>query len=125
MSNRTGTSERHLVIGAGPIGLAMAAALKHRGIPFDVVDAGSGVGGNWLHGVYRTAHIVSSKRATEYADYPMPADYPDFPSADQMLAYLENYAKDRDLLKHCEFNNEGRVGGARRSGSLEGEIRGR
>jgi hypothetical protein len=104
MSNRTGTSERHVVIGAGPIGLAMAAALKHRNIPFDVVDAGSGVGGNWLHGVYRSAHIISSKTSTEYADYPMPADYPDFPSADQMLTYLESYAKDRDLLKHCEFN---------------------
>jgi len=106
MSDRTATSERHLVIGAGPIGLAMAAALKRRGIPFDIVDAASGIGGNWLHGVYRTAHIVSSKKATEYADYPMPADYPDFPSADQMLSYLEAFAKDRDLLNNCEFNRK-------------------
>jgi hypothetical protein len=106
MSNRTNTSQRHLVIGAGPVGLAMAAALKRRGIPFDVVDAGSGVGGNWLHGVYRSAHIVSSKKATEYADYPMPDDYPDFPSADQMLAYLKAFAADRELLPHCEFNKE-------------------
>ena len=104
MSDRTTTRERHLVIGAGPVGLAMAAALKRRGIAFDVVDAGSGVGGNWLHGVYRSAHIVSSKKATEYADYPMPVDYPDFPSADQMLAYLNAYAKDHDLLGNCQFN---------------------
>ena len=41
MSDRSSTSERHLVIGAGPVGLAMGAALKHRGIPFDIVDAGS------------------------------------------------------------------------------------
>lgn len=104
MSDRSSTSERHLVIGAGPVGLAMAAALKHRGIPFDVIDGASGVGGNWLHGVYRSAHIVSSKKATEYADYPMPADFPDFPSADQMLEYLKAFAKDRGLLPHCEFN---------------------
>jgi hypothetical protein len=97
------TRERHLVIGAGPVGLAMAAALKKRGIAFDVVDAAKGVGGNWLHGVYRTAHIVSSKKATEYADYPMPESYPDFPSADQMLAYLESFARDRGLLQHCTF----------------------
>lgn len=103
-TNRSDTYERHLVIGAGPVGLAMAAALKKRDIPFHIVDAAGGVGGNWLHGVYRTAHIVSSKKATEYADYPMPADYPDFPSADQMLAYLEAFARDRDLLKHAEFN---------------------
>ncbi|HVZ06102.1 NAD(P)/FAD-dependent oxidoreductase [Hyphomicrobium sp.] len=104
MSDRSSTSERHLVIGAGPVGLAMAAALKRRGIPFDVVDAGSGVGGNWLHGVYRSAHIVSSKKATEYTDYPMPADFPDFPSADQMLSYLTAFANDRGLIPHCEFN---------------------
>jgi hypothetical protein len=104
MSDRSSTSERHLVIGAGPVGLAMGAALKRRGIPFDIVDMASGVGGNWLHGVYRSAHIVSSKKATEYADYPMPADFPDFPSADQMLAYLTAFAKDRGLLSHCEFN---------------------
>lgn len=104
MSDRSSTSERHLVIGAGPVGLAMGAALKHRGIPFDIVDAGSGVGGNWLHGVYRSAHIVSSKKATEYADYPMPDDFPDFPSADQMLSYLNAFARDRGLLPECEFN---------------------
>jgi hypothetical protein len=104
MSDRSSTSERHLVIGAGPVGLAMGAALKRRGIPFDIVDMALGVGGNWLHGVYRSAHIVSSKKATEYADYPMPADFPDFPSADQMLAYLTAFAEDRGLLSHCEFN---------------------
>jgi cation diffusion facilitator CzcD-associated flavoprotein CzcO len=104
MSDRSSTSERHLVIGAGPVGLAMGAALKRRGIPFDIVDMAPGVGGNWLHGVYRSAHIVSSKKATEYADYPMPADFPDFPSADQMLAYLTSFAEDRGLLSHCEFN---------------------
>lgn len=104
MSDRSSTSERHLVIGAGPVGLAMGAALKRRGIPFDIVDVGSGVGGNWLHGVYRSAHIVSSKKATEYADYPMPEDFPDFPSADQMLAYLTAFAEERGLISHCEFN---------------------
>ena len=104
MSEGISTLERHLVIGAGPVGLAMAAAMKRRGIPFDLIDTASGVGGNWLHGVYRTAHIVSSKKATEYTDYPMPDDFPDFPSADQMLSYLTAYAKDRGLLTSAEFN---------------------
>ncbi|MBS0253540.1 MAG: NAD(P)/FAD-dependent oxidoreductase, partial [Proteobacteria bacterium] len=106
MSEGISTLERHIVIGAGPVGLAMAAALKHRGIPFDLVDAESGVGGNWLHGVYRNAHIVSSKKATEYTDYPMPDDFPDFPSADQMLSYLTAFAKDRGLLANAEFNKK-------------------
>lgn len=106
MSEGISTLERHIVIGAGPVGLAMAAALKHRGIPFDLIDAAPGVGGNWLHGVYRNAHIVSSKKATEYTDYPMPDDFPDFPSADQMLSYLTDFARDRGLLASAEFNKK-------------------
>ena len=106
MLDRSDTRCKHLVVGAGPVGLAMAAAMKRRGVPYDQVDSAPGVGGNWLHGVYRTAHIVSSKKATEYSDYPMPADYPDFPSADQMLAYLRGFAKDRNLLRSCTFGKK-------------------
>src|SRR5690606_5891496 len=73
-------------------------------ISFEIVDTASGVGGNWLHGVYLTAHIVSSKKATEFVDYPVPDDYPDFPSADQMLAYLQSFAEERGLTRHCTFN---------------------
>jgi thioredoxin reductase len=32
----------------------------------------------------------------------MPADYPDFPSAGQMLGYLESFAASRGLLEHIE-----------------------
>jgi hypothetical protein len=46
------------------------------------------VGGNWYHGVYETVHIISSRRTTEYKDVPMPADWPDFPSAEQVLTYV-------------------------------------
>lgn len=104
MTSDQNTASKLLVIGAGPVGLAMAAALKKHGIAYDQVDIAEGLGGNWKHGVYRTAHIVSSKKATEYDDYPMPDHYPDFPGADQMLAYLESFAKDRDLLPAMTFN---------------------
>jgi thioredoxin reductase len=94
--------DKLLVIGAGPVGLGMASALKAHGIDYDQVDANDGVGGLWRCGVYTTAHIVSSKRSTAYADFPMPVDYPDFPSAAQMLGYLERYAAERGLLEHIE-----------------------
>jgi hypothetical protein len=97
---------RLLVVGAGPVGLGMADALRQAGIPYDQVDAATGIGGNWRHGVYSTVHVVSSKRSTAYADYPMPADYPDFPSGAQMLAYLESYARDRGLMDAIELGRE-------------------
>lgn len=96
-------SHKLLIIGAGPVGLGTADALKRNRIAYDQVDAYEGVGGLWRHGTYSTVHIISSKRSTAYADYPMPADYPDFPSRAQMLAYLESYARDRGLTEAIEF----------------------
>jgi hypothetical protein len=98
--------DRYLVVGAGPIGLAMADALKQQDIPYVQVEAGDGIGGNWHHGVYETCHVVSSKRSTGFSDYPMPDDYPDFPSGAQMLAYLENFARDRGLMDAIQLNRE-------------------
>lgn len=98
------TTEKHLVIGAGFVGLGMAQALKRAGIAYDQVDADDDIGGNWYHGVYRHVHIISSKKTTQFTDYPMPADYPDFPSAAQMLAYLRDYADHFGLRPHIECN---------------------
>ncbi len=99
-------TDRLLIVGAGPVGLAMADALKQRGIAFDLVDAGDGVGGLWRDGVYQGVHIVSSKKSTGYTHYPMPAHYPDFPSSAQMLRYLENFAHDRDLTDNLEVRRK-------------------
>lgn len=96
-------TDRHLIIGAGPVGLAFANALRKTRIAYDHVEADIDLGGNWRHGVYETAHIISSKRTTEYTDYPMPADYPEFPSAVQMLAYLHAYAAHFNLRGAIEF----------------------
>jgi hypothetical protein len=94
------------VIGAGPVGLAVAAALLRHGIPYEQLEADDDLGGNWYHGVYETAHIISSKKTTEYADFPMPAEYPDFPSARQMLDYLRAYAEHFSLRPHIQFRTK-------------------
>jgi thioredoxin reductase len=99
-------SEKFLVIGAGPVGLATGKAFKDAGIAYDQVDADTDVGGNWKHGVYASAHIISSKHTTEYADFPMPEDYPDFPSRQQMLAYLNSYADAFHLRENIEFGTK-------------------
>jgi hypothetical protein len=94
---------RFLIVGAGFCGLGVAAALRRHQIAFDCVDAADEIGGNWYHGVYDGAHIISSRRTTEYGDYPMPADWPDFPSAAQMLDYLHRYAAHWDLRRSIEL----------------------
>lgn len=103
MLHSLSSRERLLIIGAGPVGLAMADALRKRGLAYDHVDANNGVGGNWRSGIYKGVHIVSSKRSTAFADYPMPQHYPDFPGQEQMRVYLESYARDRGILSGIEF----------------------
>lgn len=92
-----------LVIGAGPVGLAIAAALRRRGIPYVQAEATDHVGGNWAHGVYETAHIISSRRTTEFPGTPMPADWPDFPSAQQMARYYRQFADTHGLDAHLQY----------------------
>jgi Flavin-binding monooxygenase-like len=96
----------HAIIGAGFCGLGVAAAFKRHGIPIRVFERSDAVGGNWYHGVYESAHIISSRKTTEYADFPMPASYPDFPSGKQMLAYLRAYAEHHRLGEHVELGAE-------------------
>lgn len=107
-------SERQLlVIGAGPTGLAVAKAFGEAGIDYDHVEATDHVGGNWAHGVYQTTHIVSSCKTTEYTDFPMPEDFPDFPSAEQMRRYFESYASEFDLDAKIRFETEVKSAGYR------------
>jgi hypothetical protein len=104
LSTRLDTRSKHLIIGAGFVGLGMAQALQAANIPYDQVDASDEIGGNWHHGVYETAHIISSRKITQFTHFPMPAHYPDFPSARQMWEYLNAFANHFDLRKQIELN---------------------
>lgn len=99
-------AEKMLIIGAGPCGLGVAKALRDAGIPYVQVEADSEVGGNWYHGVYNSAHIISSRKTTEYPDFPMPVSYPDFPSRQQMADYYAFYADNYGLREHIEFETK-------------------
>ena len=86
------------VIGAGSSGIAAAKALHERGIDFDVYEKSDRVGGNWVFGnkngmsaAYRYLHINTSRERMQYADFPMPESYPDFPRHDQIAAYFDAY----------------------------------
>jgi NADPH-dependent 2,4-dienoyl-CoA reductase/sulfur reductase-like enzyme len=86
------------VIGAGSSGIAAAKKLNDAGIPFDCFEKSDRVGGNWVFGnrngmssAYRSLHINTSRDRMEYADFPMPRDYPDFPHHTQIAAYFDSY----------------------------------
>lgn len=94
------------IIGAGFSGLGVAAAFKKNGIDYEQFEKADAIGGNWHHGVYETVHIISSRKTTEYSDFPMPSEWPDFPSAAQMLTYLNAYTDHFGLRPHIRFETQ-------------------
>ncbi len=100
------------VIGAGCSGLAAVKNLLQAGITQVVCfEKNDRVGGNWIYSskasdssVCETTHIISSKKMSEFADFPMPADYPDYPSHRQVLSYFESYATHFGLMPYIRFN---------------------
>lgn len=101
------------VIGAGSSGIAACQVLAARGIPFDCFEKGSQVGGNWrymndngMSSAYRSLHINTSRRMMEYASYPMPEDYPDYPSHWQIARYFDDFVDHFGLRERITFNTE-------------------
>jgi cation diffusion facilitator CzcD-associated flavoprotein CzcO len=104
----TDRSDRYLVIGAGAAGLAASRRLREAGIPFDTVDAGREIGGLWATPpedgpLYRNTHLISPKSLQAFDDFPMPADYPDFPHHSLALRYLQDYAAHHQLHENIEL----------------------
>jgi hypothetical protein len=98
------------VIGAGPSGLATVKALADRGVPARCFDPGDRVGGLWVLGgphssAYRTLHLNTSRTRTEFADYPMPRDWPDYPDHARIAGYLHDYAEHFGLLDRISLRH--------------------
>lgn len=103
--------KRVCVIGAGPSGITAAKNLLDEGLDVTVFDLGSEVGGNWVFSekvghssVFETTHIISSKTLSQYDDFPMPDDYPDYPSHRHLATYFQSYARAFNLYPHIRFN---------------------
>lgn len=97
-----------LVVGAGPSGLAVMAALAQAQVPFEGVESHSDVGGIWddsnpLSTVYEGLHLVTS-RFTSFLGPPMPADWPKYPSQALALEYLRTFAHSAGLLERIRFS---------------------
>lgn len=102
------SASRICIVGAGAGGLGAAKNLAQLGYECDLYDRDRDVGGIWhyenpISSVYRSTHLISSKRRTEFLDFPMPAEYPDYPSHRQVHAYLRAYAERFHLRGRIHF----------------------
>lgn len=86
------------IIGAGSSGITAAKALHEAAIDFDCFEKSDRIGGNWVFGnkngmssAYEGLYINTSRDRMQYADFPMPRSYPDFPHHSQIAEYFESY----------------------------------
>jgi hypothetical protein len=99
------------VIGAGASGLIAVKNLRENGFEVDCYERDTVLGGLWnpenQHSpLYPNTHLVTSRSQTEIPDFPMPDDWPDYPSAARMLTYLTAYAKHFGLSEHIWYGSE-------------------
>ncbi|TFH87347.1 NAD(P)/FAD-dependent oxidoreductase [Billgrantia azerbaijanica] len=99
------------IIGAGASGIGVGKALREAGVEFEIIEATGRFGGNWqpdgpASKMYDSVHLISSKRNTQFADFPMPEDYPVYPRHNLVFEYLQNLAEHHGLRERTRFNTQ-------------------
>jgi cation diffusion facilitator CzcD-associated flavoprotein CzcO len=85
-----------VVIGAGPAGLATAAQLQRRGIPVLVLERAGGIASSWRNR-YDRLRLNSSRPFSKLPRSRYARGTGIYPSREQVVDYLEDYARDNEL----------------------------
>lgn len=103
---------RILIIGAGPSGITAGKNCAEAGLEYVIFEKNDKVGGNWVFNsktghssVYENTHLISSKSWSEFEDFPMPDDYPDYPNHFQLQKYFEEYAMHFGVYPKIRFDH--------------------
>src|SRR3954453_5969122 len=99
---------RVAVVGAGPSGIVAAKGALEAGFDVTVFEAGDALGGQWNteaehSGVWPGMRTNTSRAMTAFSDFPAPADHPLHPAAEQIHAYLGEYARAFGVIDHIRF----------------------
>ncbi|HWP72040.1 MAG TPA: NAD(P)/FAD-dependent oxidoreductase, partial [Gemmatimonadaceae bacterium] len=85
-----------LVIGAGPAGLATAAELTRRGVAYRLFERGPSLGTSWVN-TYDSLRLHTGRHMSTLPGHGYPRGTPLFPTRDQFVAYLNDYAVNASL----------------------------
>ncbi|WP_217546693.1 NAD(P)/FAD-dependent oxidoreductase [Streptomyces sp. GbtcB6] len=84
------------VIGAGPGGLAVAYALRTRGVRAVILEKSDDVGASWRRH-YDRLRLHTTRRLSALPGLPMPRRFGRWVSRDDVVRYLEKYAEHHEL----------------------------
>ena len=88
-----------LIIGAGFSGLATAACLSRKGLPYTVLEKEDAVGSPWRRH-YERLHLHTNKRVSNLPYFPFGSGVPRYPSRLQVIDYLERYRQHFNIQPH-------------------------
>jgi cation diffusion facilitator CzcD-associated flavoprotein CzcO len=95
------------VVGAGFAGLATAKILREFEHDVTVFEKAPDVGGVWsATRRYSGLRTQNNKDSYAFSDLPMPRDYPEWPTGEQVQAYLERYVAKFELRPHLRLATE-------------------
>lgn len=95
---------RVAIIGAGISGLVTAKTMLEEGFEVAVFETEDEVGGVWARARrYPGVHTQNPRDTYAFSDFPMPRTYPEFPSGEQVQAYLAAYADRYGVTEHVRF----------------------
>ena len=101
------STKKALIIGAGVSGLITAKELVDVGISdITIVEKNETLGGVWHQYCWHNTTLTSSKWITEFGCYPMPDEYLDYLTPQQMMEYLYSFTKEFDLEKFIKYGEE-------------------
>ncbi|MGB7975524.1 MAG: NAD(P)/FAD-dependent oxidoreductase [Roseiarcus sp.] len=85
-----------VIIGAGPAGLATAAAFRSRGLNAAILEKSDAVGAVWRKH-YDRLHLHTDRTRSALPGLPIPKAYGRYPSGAHIVKYLEDYTAEFDL----------------------------
>src|SRR6266540_5184966 len=86
-----------VVVGAGPAGLAVGACLRRAGIDFVLLEKEQEVGATWRRH-YDRLHLHTDRAHSSLPYLPLPRHHPRYPSRQQVVEYLDAYARAFSLV---------------------------
>lgn len=94
-----------LIIGAGQAGIAMNYALRNKGLHTLMIDSNSRIGESWRKR-YNSLVLFTPKEYSSLPGLTMEGNQQDFPTKDEMAAYLEKYVSYFELPYQLNINVE-------------------
>src|SRR5215204_3085608 len=91
------------VVGGGQAGLALGHSLRRQGRRFVIFERGGSIAPAWRER-WDSLTLFTPRRYSALPGLPFPGDPDDYPTRDEVIAYLERYAETFELP--IELNSE-------------------